>query len=224
MRYITFFFLVLFSNACVKKTSVYFIPKEFNFSDDKIGKGKLFIYENRMKNKVIFESVKLLNDNGKIFRITKRYDSLKVSDSTLIYNGQVIESYNFFISQNSKPIKAYELQDTVIYNHERLGVRYFNCKYLSDKTLNTINVDERFLKDTSIYWDDSLLPCIVTKSACLIRVQAKNDSTKELHVKAIQSRYFAKGIGLIRYEIDFTDHDGNKNNDCWNLKAIKEIL
>ena len=224
MRFIIFFFLVFFSTACIKKASVSFIPKEFNFSDDKIGEGKLFIYENRMKNKVTFDSIKSLNDNGKIFRITKIYDSLKVSDSILFFNGQVIESYNFFMSKNSQPIKANELQDTIIYNHERLGVRYYNCKYLSAKTLNTINVVERFLKDTSIFWENSLLPCIVTKSSCLIKVQANNDSTIQLHLTANQSRYYAKGIGLIRYEIHFTDHDGNKNNDCWSLKAIKEIL
>ena len=38
-----------------------FIPKEFDFSDDKIGYGKTFIYKNFNTNQETFKDLKIIN-------------------------------------------------------------------------------------------------------------------------------------------------------------------
>lgn len=223
MKLIAFLFLSFIINACSNKVDTKFIPKEFDFSDDKIGYGKTFIYKNFNTNQETFKDLKIINKNGKSYRTVKSYDSRSVSDSAIIYNGHTIELHNFFMSGDGKITKGEKLQDTVVSGNGKLGAHLTKWTYRTSQLIYTTSSEEKFIKDTSISWQGNQLKCIVTQANGNISLQTINDVSANNQTAVVSRLYFAEGIGLIKFSIVFTNHNGKYSNNNWELITIKEV-
>lgn len=222
MRLIAFLFLFFVSNGCSNKVDTSFIPKEFDYSDDKIGSGKTFVYKNALTGQESFKDIKIIHQKDKSYRTVKSYDSHSVSDSAIISNGQTIELHNFFMSADDKIIKGEKLQDTIISGNEKLGTHFTKWIYQTPQLLYTTSSEEKFIKDTSISWQGHQLACLVTQARGNVSLQQINDASANHQTVIISRLYFAEGIGLIKYSIEFTDRNGKYNNNSWDLITIKE--
>ena len=61
IKLLAFLFLFFIINACSNKVDTKFIPKEFDYSDDKIGYGKTFIYKNFNTSEETFKELGIDN-------------------------------------------------------------------------------------------------------------------------------------------------------------------
>jgi len=200
-----------------------FIPKEFRYPDSKIGAGKIFIYEDSITKQRRFENLRILNSNGKQFKTTKSYDSISISDSIKSFNGRVVERYNFFLNKGGSPIKAEDLEDTVINNGHRLGSHLSQIRYETDALIYTASSKEEFLKDTTITWQGNQLPSLVLFGNSKVEIKAKADTSVSQVLEVHLKFYYAKYLGLIQYSIQFTDHTGKENHGLWKLKRIDDM-
>jgi hypothetical protein len=216
-----FVFAAIFIKCSAQKP-IDFIPKEFRYSDDKIGGGKTFIYQDSLTAQRTFEKFQFVNRDGKRFKAIIKYDSSSVSDSVLYLDGRVVEHYNFFLNKGGNPIKAENFQDIVTNNGHRLGVHSSQIKYGTDALIYTATTKEEFLKDTTITWQEKRLPSLVTSGNSRVEIKVKADPTVSQMMEVHLRFYYAKGVGLIRYSIQFTDHTGKDNYGLWKLERIDE--
>jgi len=200
-----------------------FIPQEYRYPDSKIGAGKTFIYQNSVTDKRIFRDFRNLDSNGQHFLIVKSYDSASVSDSTKYLNDKVVDVYNFYMNQDRSPVRAELILDTVLNKEQKLGVHITKDRYQAKELTYIINAKEQYLKDTTMTWEGKPLPCLVTLASANIEIKVKADTSVNYSLRTFSRFYYAKGIGEIRYTIQFTDHTGKDNYDMWDLKNIRDI-
>lgn len=220
---LSLFVLAAFFIKCSAQKPTDFIPKEFRFPDDKIGSGKTFTFQDSLTAQRTFENFQIVNRDGKRFKATIKYDSNSVSDSVLYLDGRVIEHYNFFLNKGGNPIKAENLQDTVINNGHRLGIHSSQIRYGTDALIYTATTKEEFLKDTTITWQRKQLPSLVTSGNSRVEIKVKADPTVSQVMEVHLRFYYAKEVGLIRYSIQFTDHTGKDNYGLWKLEKIDDM-
>jgi hypothetical protein len=222
MKLLSVLILTFICNACSNRVvDVSFIPKEFDYPNDKIESGKTFIYKNTETNEETFKDIKIVHDKDQIYRTVKSYDSHSVSDSAIIFNGRTIALYNFFMSGNKKVIKGEKLQDTVIFNNEKLGTHLTKWIYRTDDLLYTTTSEEKFIKDTFITWENHQLPCLAVQKNGNISLQVINSPAANHQTRFSYKLFFAEGIGLIKFSIEFEGQKG-KYNGSWDLISIKE--
>jgi hypothetical protein len=224
MRMLLFFFMltIIFTKCTVQKPND-FIPKEFYYPASKIGTGKIFIYENSLTKQRRFESWQMLIINGKQFKINKSYDSSSISDSVIYLDDRVVEHYDFSLNKGGNPIKAENLQDTVINNGHRLGIHMEKIRYETEELINTATSRVEFLKDTTFTWQGNQLPSIITSGNSKIEIKVKADTSVSKAMEVYLKLYYAKGIGPIQYSIQFTDHTGKENYGLWKLVRIDDM-
>ena len=76
MKLIAFLFIIFVSNSCSTHL-IRFIPKDFEYPDNKIGAGKTFVYYNIDSNQTEFRNIRLIND--------KDYRSITTYRKSLAY-------------------------------------------------------------------------------------------------------------------------------------------
>jgi len=216
MKFIAFLFLVI-SVLSYSTAPPRYIPKDFNYPNNKIGSGKTFVYKNSDSNQYYFTDIKLINDKG--YRSIKNYEEHSIKDSLITYNDRTIENYNFIISGDSKVVKGEKLQDTILDNSKKLGKHYTLWSFRTSKVLFTFAAEEEYDKDTTINWQNHPLKCLVTQGYKVLQY----DSNYNNRITYFFNHYYAKGIGLIRYYGEYTDYHGKYHSNTWNLVNIKEI-
>jgi len=228
----------LLANISNQRSS-YFIPKEFEFPDDSIGNGKTFFYKNEaylneddwntenastmyVENMYTFKNLQLINIDGEKYRQVKEYDHslTSITDSIIILDGKALAVFNFFMSGDGKAIAGEKIQDTVIEDENKLGKHLVKRIYHGEKLTHIVSSEEKFLKDTIITWKKNKLPCLVTRTTGLVKVQTNADTSFNYTFKVFSNTYYAKGIGEIKYSIDFIDHTGKDNYAMWDLISI----
>jgi len=222
MKIFSFFFLLLFINKC-SDNSNYFIPNDFQYPENKIEMGKTFVYQNNATQELTFIDLKILDINGQHFQTLKSYDSNSVSDSLKLLNGRTFEIFNFFMNKGGNPVKAENLKDTILNNGKKLGIRLTERKYETEQLQYVTTSQEQFLKDTTVVWENSKLPCLVTQTNAKIKIKVNADTSINHLTEVASEFYYAKGIGVIKYTVQFTDHNGKENYGVWELKSIKNI-
>jgi len=220
MKFIASLFLICITNSCSPDLTS-FIPKDFDYPDNKIGDGKTFVYKNGDSNEYTFRDVRLINDKG--YRSIKSYNNLSISDSIITYNDRAVEEYNFFMSGDGKITRGEKSQDTIVKNNDKLGKHLTKWTYRTSQLINIVYAEERYIKDTMINWQNQPLQCLVTQADANVIFQAINNSSSKHGLKVASKLYYAKGIGLIKYSIAFTDHTGKFSNKTWSLISIKNI-
>ena len=221
MKYHFLLLATLFFNKCTDTKTAYFIPQEFQYPDAKIGNGKIFVYEDSLTKKLALKSIKLINVNGNNYRVYKQYDSTATTDSTIIFNGKTFEDYNFII--NGKAAKADIIQDTIINNGIKLGEHIYKCIYNTPPTFTSLNIEEKFLKDTSIYWQGKPVKCLLTYESIRLEIHSISDTSEKQGLSATLTNYYAKGYGIIKYSLHMIDHTGKAFYSSGNLESIKNI-
>jgi len=222
MKISSFLLLLLWINRCSEHPDC-FIPDDFQYPDNKIGMGKTFVYQNSATQEVTFKDLKILNVNGQHFQTLKSYDSSSAGDSVKSLNGRTFETFNFFMNKGGNPVKAENLKDTILKNGQKLGIHLTERKYEAEDLRYIVTSQEQFLKDTTVVWENSELPCLVTQANAEIRIEVKADTSINHLIEETSEYYYAKGIGVIKYTNQFIDHNGKDNYDVWELKSIKKI-
>jgi hypothetical protein len=227
MKFIASLFLIFVVNSC-STDSTPFIPKDFDYPDNKIGAGKTFVYQDVDLNKYMFKDIKLINAEDQRYITTYYYrmpDSTgrSVSDSIVTSNGRTIEVYNFWMSGDNKIIKGEKLGDTILDNNGKLGKHSTKWMFHTTQSLYTTNSEEKYTKDTMINWQNQSFPCLVTQANSHIISQAISNSGFNYNTAITSRFYYAKGIGLIRFSTEFTDYYGKHHNNLWNLVRIRDI-
>ena len=199
-----------------------FIPEEFEYPDTKIGTGKTFVYQNIKNKQEIFKELKLVNSNGNNYRTLKSYDIHSASDSVKSLNGVTIEVFNFFMAGDGNVTKGQKMRDTILHNEQKLGTHISEWTFNTEGLLYTTISEERYLKDTTIIWQNKDLPCLVTKGNAKIELQVKANTSIKHTTNVSGIFYHAKGIGIFKYSIAFIDHDGKENNNTFELTSIND--
>ena len=223
MKITPFLLLLLFVSGCDDHIN-YFIPDGFQYPDNKIEKGKTFVYQNNSTQERTFKDLRTLDMDGQHFQTLKSYDSNSVSDSVKLLNGKSFETFNFFMNKGRNPIKAENLKDTILNNGQKLGIHLTERKYQTEQIQYLTTSQEQYLKDTTIIWENSKLLCLVTQANAKIEIKVKADTSINHLTKVVSNFYYAKDIGLIKYSIQFTDQNGKDNYGLWELKSIKNIV
>ena len=209
---------ILFFSKCSDTKTAYFIPEEYQYPDNKIGNGKIFIYQDSLTKEFVSKSIKLINMDGRTYRIYKQYDSTSTTDSAIIFNGKMVEDYNFIIG--GRATKADIMEDTIINNGFKLGQRVYKCVYNTPPTFTTQNSEETFLKDTSINWKGKSTKCLLTNESVLLEVHLISDTTEKQVLHATLTNYYAEGYGMIKYSLHMIDHTGKTSYSVWSLDSI----
>jgi len=223
MKFPILLFVALFLNKCSDKKSNYFIPEEFQYPENKIEKGKTFIYQNALRKKITFRSIKLLNINERKYFISKEFDSTSTTDSAIFFKGKILEDYNFVLNGGHGATKASIAEDTVINNGSKLGKHVTEYIFNTPTTSMIVNVEDIFVKDTSCIWQGKTLDCLEIQSLAKVQFNSLTDTLSKYFLNASNLMYYAKGVGLIKYIIQFRNHNGIDEYGDWELKEIKNV-
>jgi hypothetical protein len=223
MKFPILLFVAFFLNKCSDNKSTYFIPEKFQYPENKIDQGKTFIYQNTLTKKLAFKSFKILDIEGQKYLITKQFDSTSTIDSAISLNGKTVEDYYFVLNGGHSVTKANIIDDTVISNGLKLGKHVTKFIYQTPTISMTTNVEDVFVKDTSCIWDGKTRDCLAIKSIAKVQFNSMTDTSFKYVLNASNIMYYAKNIGLIKYIIQFKNHDGNEEYGDWELKEIKNI-
>jgi len=217
MKFMASLFLVFIIHSCSTDLPR-FIPEDFDYPNNKIGAGKTYVYRNRDSSQYHFNDIKIINDQG--YRSIRNYGDDSIGDSIITYNGRTIEVYNFFLSRDRKGIKGEKLQDIILSNNDKLGKHLTEWSYRAPKILCRTRLEEEYVKDTTINWQSHPLECLVTRATGILRYRLSNSNYQTTYAFKY---YYAKGIGVIRYSNEFTDHYGKYHSNTWDLVSIKAI-
>lgn len=204
----TCFLLTLCSfpiSSCTQiKKKKRFYPEEYEYPNSSVGNGKTFVYRNVSDSAdLTFVDYKMVNENGKNYLIARQYNQASTLDSQKYTKDKgLIESYIFFTDPVIK-LKGTILQNDVIDDGSRLGKCIGKIEYKAedypDYTI-TMKGEEFFLKDTVINWNGQKLECLKTRQSIWLKLHSKRDSSAHANSNRVSEGYFAKGIGLIRYQ------------------------
>lgn len=220
------FLLLIFIQVIIIRASGQsgdYIPQAFKYPKQLIGNGKVFIYQNQETKQKTFVRLNNFQENGMDYQTIVRYDSTGTNDSVKIFNDRMVEAFNFFINKGGPPIRANSIQDTIITTGQKLGLRRTELQFLLDNGLsNKFTSREEYLKDTTIVWEESELPCLVTRKNTQIEIEQMIDTVQTATLKIASKFFYAKGIGVIKYSIHFVAH-GEAVDGSWELIAIKDM-
>jgi hypothetical protein len=205
MRYVAFILLVLSVNACSRKISGAFIPKEYRYSEDRIGNGKLFVYRNSSNNQKENLSLKKITVNRQKYLVVKQFADGFTSDSLIIVNGKIIEEYLFFTNDDRQKVNKFKTtKDVIIRDGSKLGRNVIKRKFQDNETYTQMDIEERFLKDTSLMWQGKKLKCIVITLNSKIKIY-KPGMNAQTFLSEGGQLYYAEGIGLIMWSVAITN-------------------
>src|ERR1700722_5410601 len=158
MKLLSFIILIILFESCIQEKPDPFIPREFYYPDDSMGNGKTFTYYDSVNNRYRYADVKFIYSGNKKISLVGDYDSTLKKDSTLKFNGKIIEMYGQLVPKNGKLIKCEDLVDKTIDDHSRLGKDIFSCSWQDEVMSVKIHFEEIFVKDTSMLWHGKIIP------------------------------------------------------------------
>lgn len=222
MKFIFFLFLFFSCAACSQQPRKNFIPKEFEYPDDKIGKGKIFVYQNIGTKEMWFMEVKMVAMNGKYFRSVKNYNSEVAVDSSLSDKGKLVEHYYFQMPGDKSIIKAQNLQDTIISDNSKLGKQIRKWEFIGRTNSLTSVVEFTYVKDTIITRKNKKLDCLVLQSIIRTVVEKSIVLTGSDTAQVFSNYYFAKELGLVKVFSEVIDPFGKSHHEDLELVEIKD--
>jgi len=210
-------FLILFlsfSYSSAQQKEIW-IPIQYHYPFNKVGKGKTKVYQNLKTAEQVFSDVHTQIVFNKRYLYSTQYALDKKIDSSVFVNDKLIENYGFY---NGRIIRREIKEDTIIDNGKKYGQHVFNMIEKTNDIIHFINRTEEYIKDTSLNWQGKELDCIVIKAINIEVFQSKNNPSSKQERKINYIFYHAKGIGLVK----FIRNDTNEAS-TWVLKAIREI-
>jgi hypothetical protein len=220
MRLPYIFIILPFYLSCSYNIIEHFNLRDFEYPDDKIGMGKTLIFQNNQTNEKTYEDLKLTNVEGKKYRIEKNYANTGTLDSTKRLNGKVVETYNFYLSWDKQVLKGLNIVDTIIGTGKENSL-FINKKEFEDNKMSFYTSSEtKFLKDTLFLWQNRQFQCIVTQTNAMLKIKSKIEKSEIITYVVLQKTYYGKGIGILKYSVQFTKFDGSKSYNSWDLKDI----
>lgn len=212
-----FFLLFLFTIRCSPaQKHKSFIPVEYHYPFNKIGKGKTKVYQNTESAGQLFSNVKTKKISGKSYLFTTQYVSGSKIDSSVFVNDNLVDNYTF---ADGKIIKNEVEEDVIIGNGRKLGQHKVNIIYNTASSIVSSEIEEEYLKDTSLYWQGTPADCLVIKATVSQVSPGNNNFLSGQKHKTNLTSYYAKGLGLIRFQ----RNDGF-NVSMWYLKEIRDII
>ena len=199
-----------------------FLPKDYRFPTNQIGKGKTFIYSKvGVTNQTSFKDLLFINEPSGQFLLSKQYSAVaKFDSSKTSIDNKLVETFTFMSPDNSDnehlPIKGEIKDDKVIDNGRKLGQRVSIITYAGNENVILINSKEEYLKDTVLVWKGKQLDCIVTNMKSTIEFSSKTNPFAKQEIEYNGNSYFGKGIGLIRYT-----SQTKKDFSIWELIEIR---
>lgn len=220
MKLLYLLFIVALCYSCnTNKERKQFIPTEYFFPEDQIGKGKTFIFIDQTNGDSLFFDLYHHKKGNETYLIRIAYSRSNLSDSLIYLNNRLLETHSAFFSKTDLT-KGVILSDTIIDNDSRLGKNVLIVSYQSDSLDWSIRSESEFAKDTIFQWQSSSLPTIVIKTTYFITLKSK-------FVKDIQTKfqldfltYEASKIGTVKIKILKTVD--NKTKDI-NLVRIEDM-
>lgn len=181
-----------------------FIPKEYQFPEDSLVKGKTFIYEEAGTNEKSLTDMKMDIIGDKRYLISRQYSSDNLFDSVITVEDKIKEIYSFSFD-DGKPLKGLMAQDTIVKNGSKLGVRTKRTIFkANDYTSDNISKLE-YLKDTVFTWQNKKVGCIVMRATSTTQLISNADSSASQELTSYHNLYFGKNIGLLKYTTSFKD-------------------
>ena len=110
--------IITFFSCTDSKNPNFFIPKDFEYPENKLVNKKTFTYEDISTGKIIYYDYVLKNKN----LIKTQYSDSKTYDSTIYFNGKAIETYSSPFEEATL-VKCKIIQDTIIQNETKFGKR-----------------------------------------------------------------------------------------------------
>jgi hypothetical protein len=215
MRYTIIFGLISLLYSCGSSDKKSFIPKEYDYPDDSLLKGKTFVYQDIQTGEKAYTYYLVQYHLKDKWFLSLQYTNNKVYDSTIYLNDKMIETYSSPYP-NGNLLKCEIIQDTLLQNGTRFGRSLKTTVLRKDSNSVISSFVSEFLKDTIIAWRNQNIPCIVTTQKCKDEYKNGKDSTTDTLLYS-QNGYYGKGIGLIRYTVYFHDRV-----TTIELKDIKE--
>jgi hypothetical protein len=218
--FISFTFLLL---GCRNTRQGNFIPKEFLYPEDSIGEGKTFVFYDSLHNRYTYADVTWIYSNNKKMKSLLRYSYNFKLDSVLEFEGRIFEMYYQLSVYSPKMYKADHFRYTIFNNKSKIGKLKSSVIFRSDTMSMKMFSKTAFLKDTSILWNGSYVPCLVTRT----EGKFKDASGKYHTIKGTQKttlyNYYAKGIGRIKYTLISTYNKQQYQNSTWELISIDKL-
>jgi len=207
MKTLFYFVLFCFSSCNHSEDAINYIPVEYQYPLSKIGKGKSISYEKTGSNRQDFTTnIKLINEKGVQYILTSNYAYGSIVDSVKTsIDGKLLEKYDFglFHNINMKSLKAEIIEDKILNNDNKYGIRISKFRYTFLNKKISIIEEEKYLYDTIVDNNGLQLKCFVTETKSKIEYENKGKKIAEEIVK--KKSYFGKERGLFCYKIDKKD-------------------
>ena len=140
--YIFLLLILLICSACNKSDGErQFIPNEFEFPFEKIGKGKTFIYKQEgQANKTFFKDVNSIIEGNRKFIIYQNYTPTEKGDSAkFTKNHNLVETFIFLSPDDSRnldfpnKVKGRIMEDSIIRTERKIGIRLSKIVFEGEK-------------------------------------------------------------------------------------------
>lgn len=181
-----------------------FIPKEYQFPDDSLLRGKTFIYNKKGTSDKNFIDLRLNVVGNKKYLISRQYSFDKLFDSAITLNDKTKEIYSFSFD-DGRPLIGQIIQDTIIKNGTKLGLRIkrtiFKAKDYTSDNLSKLE----YLKDTVIVWQKRKIKCIVMVATSTTQLISGTENSARQELTSYHNLYYGKHLGLLKYSINFKE-------------------
>jgi len=206
--------------SCSKNKKInQFLPTEYLFPKEQIGKGKTFTYIDQTNGDSSFYDLFHHKKDNETYLIKTSYTRSNLSDSLIYSNYKLLEIHSYFFSKTDIT-KGIILSDTIIDNGSRLGKNILIVSYQSDSLDWSIRSESEFAKDTVYQWQGSSLPAIVIKTTYFNTLKSKFVENTESNFQFDFLTYEATKIGTVKIKILKTVD--NKTKDI-NLVRIEDM-
>ncbi len=194
----------MFASCLSSKNGETFIPKEYQFPDDSLLMGKTFSYNKTESNEKNFTDLRLNVIGDKKYLVSRQYSSDKLFDSVITVEDKTKDIYSFSFD-DGRPLKGEIIQDTIIKNGTKLGLRIKRTIFkVKDYTSDNLSRLE-YLKDTAIVWQKRKIDCIVMTATSTTQLINSTDNSARQELTSYHNLYYGKYIGLLKYSTNFKD-------------------
>ncbi len=193
-----------------------YIPSAYSYPIDSLNPSRTFTY---VKSGTIDENYidfKLLNYPEKTLISKRQYTHAIIIDSTIIEkNDKLVEIFVFGIVDSSMA-KGEIIQDTIINNNAKIGIRERLRVYRGKDFTYNMYSKEEYVTDTTISWQNKIVDCIKISAVSKNIISSTKDTSQKTEFLSFHNFYYGKNIGLLRYTtaLDSTSY-------IFTLKDIK---
>jgi hypothetical protein len=210
-------YLALFLLIGCSKPNEFIEIKNYWYPMDQVGKGKLFVYQNRQTKETSYTKFELIEEGKKEFLLDWQYsDSEKWDSSKWLIEGNritMVETY----WPSSRAGKYEMLPAEILHQEEVDGAEIREIKYRFADVRSTIKSVEKFVKDTVFIWKGQKFNCKVTQTQFdMTSVHPWVPFIKE-NSKSSNTKYYVRNIGLVKYFY----YDPDEGRSEWDLIEIR---